>query len=193
MPYQDPIGLPVREPATGAAYWITGLPGVGKTTLAGRLVERIGALGRSTVQLDGDRMRAIFGGRFSYGLTDRLALAHSYARLCREFSGQGHDVVCATVSMFHEVRRWSRANTPGYCEIYLSAPIEVLARRHPKGLYAAALAGRMRNVPGVDLKLEAPESPDVVIEDDGTKSPSDVAAELFKCLHLSDEVVHASR
>jgi adenylylsulfate kinase len=193
MAEQERLNLPMRPRASGVTYWITGLPGAGKTTLAGHLAARIAEQGRSIIQLDGDRMRAILGGRFSYGQTDRLALAHSYARLCQELSGQGHDVVCATVSMFHEVRRWSRANTPRYREIYLKVPIEILTRRHPKGLYAAALAGRMRNVPGVDLTLEAPEAPDIVIEDDGTKSPDAVAAELFQFLHLSDEAVHASR
>jgi adenylylsulfate kinase len=101
-------------------------------------------------------------------------------------AGQGLDVVCATVSMFHDVRRWSRAHIPAYREIYLRAPIPLLMQRHPKGLYSAAVAGRIRNVPGVDQDFEAPEAPDLIIDDDGSKSPEAVAAELFRFLQLEE-------
>jgi adenylylsulfate kinase len=166
----------------GTVYWVTGLPGAGKTTLARELAARLKSDGRPVARLDGDRLRAILGGRYGYGRGDRHALAQAYAQLCAELALQGLDVVCATVSMFHDVRRWSRSNIASYCEIYLHAPIEVLAQRHPKGLYAAAKAGRIRNVPGVDQSVEEPEAPDLVIEDDGAKGPEAVAAELFRFL-----------
>jgi adenylylsulfate kinase len=183
----------VTNSESGVAYWVTGLPGAGKTTLSYALSARLTETGRSVLRLDGDTLRAIVGARYGYGLGDRHGMAMIYAGLCKEFSGQGHDVVCATVSMFHDVRRWSRSNIPHYCEIYLRAPIELLSRRHPKGLYAAALAGRIRNVPGVDLALELPEAPDVVIDDDGAKSPAAIAAELFQFLRLTDEALYATR
>ena len=186
-----PIGR-LQSPPPGAAYWVTGLPGAGKTTLATRLADRIAADGRSVVQLDGDRMRVMLGGGYGYSQRDRHALAEIYARACQEFSRQGHDVVCATVSMFHDVRRWSRANIAGYCEIYLQAPIELLAERHPKGLYAAALAGRIRNVPGVDLALEAPDNPDLRIDLDRSMSAAAVADALFQFLDLNRGDAHAA-
>jgi adenylylsulfate kinase len=148
--------------------------------------------GRSVVQLDGDRIRAVLGGRFGYGQADRRALAETYARLCLELTTQGHDVVCSTVSMFHDVRRWSRENIASYCEVYLNVPIAELAERHPRGLYAAAIAGRVRNVPGVDLPVELPETPDIRIDNDGSKTPSAVAAELFAGL-AGREADHATR
>jgi adenylylsulfate kinase len=181
---------PVRtEDASGAVYWVTGLPGAGKTTLADTLAERLRAGPRPVVRLDGDRLREVLGGRFGYSRTDRFALAMAYARLCRELARQGCDVVCATVSMFHEVRRWSRANTPGYTEIYLRVPIAVLTARHPKGLYVAAQRGRMRNVPGVDLTVEEPEAPDLIIDDDGSKAPAQVSGELLDFLGLTEASV----
>ena len=184
---------PSDKAPPGFAYWVTGLPGAGKTTLAGQLADRMASRGRAVIRLDGDRLREILGGRHGCGQSDRHALAQIYARLCRELSDQGMDVVCATVSMFSDVRAWSRANIVRYREIYLAAPIAVLARRRPKGLYAAALAGRIRNVPGVDLAVETPERPDVRIDDDGSKTPDEVAAELFRHLNLHDEPPHARR
>ena len=65
------------------------------------------------------------------------------ARLCRMLASQGGDVVCPTISMFHEVQRWNRENIPGYREIYLRVPMEELQRRDAKGIYAAAKRGEL--------------------------------------------------
>jgi len=85
------------------------------------------------------------------------------ARLCLLLATQGSDVVCPTISLFHEVQRWNRANIPGYCEIYLEVPLEELQRRDPKGLYAAARRGELRDVVGLDVPAELPESPDLTL------------------------------
>ncbi|PJG47198.1 hypothetical protein CAF53_02300 [Sphingobium sp. LB126] len=166
--------------ARGCIYWVTGLSGSGKTTLAQALVERLGALGRSVVQIDGDRMRAILGGRFGYTHGDRHLLAQTYGRLCKELGDQGHDVVCATVSMFHDVRAWNRDNIGHYVEIYLRMPIDQLVERHPRGLYARGLTGHIRHVPGIDIALEEPEAPDVIL--DAALPPAAVVANLFRYL-----------
>jgi adenylylsulfate kinase-like enzyme len=170
----------------GVVYWVTGLPGAGKTTLADHLAASLRERGRPVLRLDGDQLRAVLANRFGYTRADRYFLAMAYARLCRELAGQGPDVVCATVSMFHEVRRWSRSHLARYVEIYLRAPVSVLAARRPKGLYAAAQRGRMRNVPGVDQAVEEPAEPDLVIDDDGSKSADQVRDELFAFLGLED-------
>lgn len=164
----------------GCVYWVTGLSGAGKTTLAKTLAHHLLSMGHSVVQLDGDRMRAVLDGRFRHSQNDRHALAFIYARLSRELSGQGHDVVCATVSMFHDVRAWNRANIARYCEIWLRMTIDQLVVRHPRGLYARGKAGHIRYVPGLDIPLEEPETPDVVL--DATLPPEGVAARLFDFL-----------
>lgn len=177
----EPAGAP------GVTYWVTGRSGSGKTTLAQALATRLAGRGRPVLQLDGDRMREIFGQGFGHEEVDRRRLAQIYGKLCREISGQGSDVVCATVSMFHAAHQWNREHLARYVEIYLRVPIPVLAQRHPKGLYARGLAGHIRNVPGVDQTFEEPIAPDVLIEDDGSKSAEAVADELFRYLQLDRE------
>jgi hypothetical protein len=88
---------------------------------------------------------------------DRRRSAMRNARLCRLLAEQGADVVCATISLFHEVQRWNRENIPGYREIYLRVPIDELRRRDSKGIYAGAQRGDARNVVGLDVPAEAPE------------------------------------
>ncbi len=86
------------------------------------------------------------------------------ARLCRLLSAQGADVVCATISLFHQVQRWNRENIPGYREIYLRVPLDELHRRDSKGIYLAAQRGAVQQVVGLDVPAEAPETPDLVLD-----------------------------
>ena len=149
---------------TGSVYWITGLSGAGKSTIASILTKRLRAAGRAALQFDGDVLRAILQRESTHSAADRQELALSYARLCHEVAGQGIDVVCATVSMFHSVRRWNRENLPAYREIYLRVPMSELERRDPKGIYASFRRDDMKNVVGLDLPAELPDSADLVID-----------------------------
>lgn len=159
--------------------WITGLSGAGKTTISGLLTERLRLRGGSWIMLDGDRMRAMLPWPGGYEREEREKIAFYYGRLCAEISGQGIGVVCATVSMFHSVRRWNRDTMPGYREIYLRVPIEELRRRDSKGLYGASDAG---GLVGVDIAAEMPEAPDLVIENHGGQSPEDAVSVILAAM-----------
>jgi cytidine diphosphoramidate kinase len=148
---------------SGTVFWITGLSGAGKTTLAQLLVPALRARGRAAVLLDGDMLRAILGrAAGSYDTSARLELAHVYARLAQALAAQGIDAVCATISMFDAVREWNRSNNASYVEIYLDVALAERVRRDPKGIYARAKAGTEEAVPGFDDAFEAPKAPDLV-------------------------------
>jgi glutamine kinase len=151
----------------GRVFWITGLSGAGKTTVGRELWSRLRAAGRPVTFLDGDTLRAAIAEDLGHSAEDRRRSAMRNARLCRMLAGQGVDVVCATISLFHEVHRWNRKNIPGYREIYLRVPIEELRRRDRKGIYAGAERGDSRNVVGLDLPAESPEAPDLILDNYG--------------------------
>src|ERR1700720_337176 len=156
-----------NETFLGHVFWITGLSGAGKTTLAEELWRRLCAAGRRVILLDGDELRAAIAVDLGHSLDDRRKSAMRNARLCRLLADQGFDVVCATISLFHEVQRWNRENIPIYREIYLRVPIEELQRRDSKGIYGVALRGNARDVVGLDVPAEAPETPDLVLDNFG--------------------------
>jgi adenylylsulfate kinase-like enzyme/phosphohistidine swiveling domain-containing protein len=151
----------------GQVFWITGLSGAGKTTVGKELWRRLRAAGRSAVLLDGDAVREVISEDLGHSTANRRKSAMRNARLCRLLSSQGVDVVCPTISLFHEVQRWSRENIPGYCEIFLRVPMDELRRRDAKGIYAAAHRGDLRDVVGLDVPAELPESPDLVLDNFG--------------------------
>ena len=60
-----------------------------------------------------------------------------------------------------------------FIEVFVDTPFEECARRDPKGLYARALGGELKNFTGVDSPYEAPENPEIHLETLG-KSPEEM-------------------
>ena len=152
----------------GCVYWVTGLPGAGKSTFARALNNCLKEAGKPSLLIDSDEVRNALGNVFGFDRESRRQLGAAYGRLAHLFSEQGLDIVCATVSMFDDIRRWNRENLPRYQEIYIQTPTDLIVRRHPRGLYARALEKRVRNVPGVDQYIEEPRNPDFVINNDAS-------------------------
>jgi len=168
----------------GTVYWVTGLAGAGKTTIARLLYQHLREQGPNVAFLDGDILREVYGDDLGHTAADRRQVAGRHARLCRMLARQGLDVVIATISMFDDVRQWNRDHIPNYCEVYLEVPMEELVRRDQKGLYTGGLAGDVTNVMGVDMAVELPQNPTVTLVNDGKQSPEDVLAECLEKLNL---------
>jgi len=171
-----------NDTTVGRVFWITGLSGGGKTTLGRELARRLRAAGRQVNFLDGDAICSVISKDLGHSSTDRRQSAMRSARLCWLLAEQGVDVVCATISLFHEVQRWNRENIPRYFEIYLRVPIDELERRDSKGIYEAARCGDLQDVVGIDVPAEAPETPDIVLDNYGKL---DVASAVDRILALS--------
>lgn len=168
----------------GTVWWITGMSAAGKSTIAHLVHQGLWQRGRPALMLDGDVMRAVLGQTDNHGPEDRQRLASTYGRLGMEVARQGIDAVCATISMFHEVREWNRANIPHYREIYLRVPLDELERRDPRGLYRRFRAGTASSVVGLDLPLEEPRSADLIIDNWGDMTP-ETAARSILALEIS--------
>lgn len=172
--------------SSGNVIWITGLSGAGKSTISSAILPMLKAHGRQVVMLDGDELRMIFGAvkptETNHGRNGRLALAMQYAHLCRLLAEQGMTVIIATISLFHEVHAWNRANLPGYFEVYIKVPIEELRRRDPKGIYKRFDEGLLNNVAGLDLAVDEPLNPDMLLEHLPASDPRVHAEKIFKSI-----------
>jgi glutamine kinase len=162
-----PLAASDRETSPGRVFWITGLSGAGKTSVGRELWRRLRGAGSPATFLDGDSLRGAIAEDLGYGVDARRRSAMRNARLCRLLAEQGSDVVCATISLFHEVHRWNRKNIPGYREIYLRVPIDELRRRNGKGIYERAKRGEELDVVGLDVPAETPEAPDLILDNYG--------------------------
>ena len=154
-------------------FWITGLSGAGKTTIGKALYTHLKSSNPAAMLLDGDKLREVMGGVFGYTVTERLKSAMCCARLCKLLAEQDLTVVCCTVSMFKEVWAWNRANIPGYTEVYIKVSSHVLMERDQKNLYSGVKNGVVSDVVGLDLLLDEPSAPDIVINNEGDISISE--------------------
>ena len=172
----------------GRVYWLTGLAGVGKTTIAVALREELRKRGVSAILIDGDIMRGLLGN-YGEGFTreDRLKLAMFYARLCHMLSSQGFTIICATISLIHDIQEWNRKNLKDYLEVLVLAPHATLLERNQKDLYAAADVGKAKHVVGVDIEAEFPKRPDVEIINDGTVPLQRLALSIYQSQSSSND------
>lgn len=168
----------------GVVVWITGVSGVGKTTLAVELKKKLLLKESSAIFLDGDELREILhtsrGDGDLYSREARLNFALQYSKICRLLALQGFNVVISTISLFNEIHTLNRKVLAKYFEVYLTAPKEILESRDPKGIYAEHSRGERRNVAGLDLQVDEPVNPDWKINCQDGASPSDLIEQLIK-------------
>lgn len=172
----------------GVLYWITGLSGAGKTTIGNRLYYELRKENNNVILLDGDILKNVVSDEPGYTDIQRKKRAIKYAMLCKILTDQGMIVICCTIAMFNEVREWNRKNNKGYVEIFLDVDLEVLKERDQKNLYSKNISGQIKNVLGMDMEVEFPESPDITIKNDGRYTISQCVKKIldYKILKSSD-------
>lgn len=163
----------------GILYWITGLSGAGKTTVGNALYYELREKNPSVVILDGDILKSLVGDSLGYSREDREKRAYHYSNMCKILTDQGISVVICTIAMFDSVRAWNRKNIERYVEVYLKVDKDILIKRDRKGLYSRHQAGAVTDVAGLDVEVEFPKTPDITIENDGSRSVSDCVGEIL--------------
>lgn len=160
--------------------WITGLSAAGKTTLATAVVRRLRERGDPAVLLDGDDLREALAATDTHDRASRLVLAFKYARLARMIATQGITVVVGAVALFKEVHAWNRDHQPGYFEVYLKVPLSELRRRDPKGIYRRFDAGELKDVAGLDVAVDEPAAPHLLLAHEPALDPEAMLTQFFE-------------
>lgn len=138
--------------------WLTGLSGAGKSTLANLLELRLNELGRHTFVLDGDNVRSGLCRDLGMEVEARKENIRRMAEVARLMVDAGLLVIVSAISPFRADRDAARALFAAgqFIEVHISTPFETCAQRDPKGLYRAALEGRIKDFTGLDSPYEAP-------------------------------------
>jgi len=159
-----------------AILWFTGLSGSGKSTIANIVERELHAHGAHTYMLDGDNVRHGLNRDLGFTDADRVENIRRVGEVARLFVDAGLVVLCSFISPFRAERRMVRELVAAdeFVEIYVDTPLEECMRRDPKGLYARAKQGKIKNFTGIDSPYEAPENPEIVVRtSDG--SPEEIA------------------
>ncbi|MDJ0949923.1 MAG: adenylyl-sulfate kinase [Alphaproteobacteria bacterium] len=155
--------------------WITGLSGAGKTTLCQALKALLNPVMPGLVLLDGDDVRAALGPDLGYAEAYRVVQIQRIQRLAKLLADQGLVVLVGALYASPELLAWNREHLRGYFEVYLEADLALVRSRDAKGLYAAAAAGKMADVVGMDIPWVPPAHPDLTL-DAGQAEPADALA-----------------
>jgi bifunctional enzyme CysN/CysC len=143
--------------------WFTGLSGSGKSTIANLVEKKLYARGRHTALLDGDNVRHGLNRDLGFTDADRVENIRRVAEAAKLMTDAGLIVLVSFISPFRSERDMARSLLPEgeFIEIFVDTPLEVCRARDPKGLYARAYAGEIKNFTGVGSPYEPPAAPDL--------------------------------
>tara|TARA_B100000401_G_C52566136_1_gene605698 strand:- start:109 stop:630 length:522 start_codon:yes stop_codon:yes gene_type:complete len=168
-----------KHKAKGKLFWITGLSGSGKTSIAEKIKYEISRNYGPTLTISGDDLRKLFNYK-KFSKNARLNYALSYSNFCKYVTDQNLNVIISTVSLFHKVRRWNRSNIQNYLEIYIKADISKIIKKKKKFFYK----GNYKNVIGKNMRAEFPKKPDIIIENNFKKPLSALSKELMSKIKM---------
>jgi len=160
----------------GLTIWFTGLSASGKSTIAVALEQHLLHLGYQTYLLDGDNVRFGLNKNLGFSPEDRAENIRRIAEVAKLFADSCTIALTSFISPYAADRQVARelhakgglhaddgAGFP-FVEVYVDVPVEVAEKRDPKGLYAKARRGEIKEFTGVSAPYEAPEKPEIHIK-----------------------------
>ena len=163
-----------RHDYGGQVFWLHGLPGAGKTTLAQAFQTRLEAAGQAAVVLDGDQVRRGVNADLDYSDDSRLEHTRRVAEIAALIVSPRVTVVTALISPRERLRRTAReiiaTRRPAvtFSGVFVDASLATCVARDVKGLYAQALRGERPDFTGVSAPFETPTQPELRLDSQGT-------------------------
>ena len=153
---------------TPRCVWFTGLSGSGKTTIANHLEKQLHAQGLHTYILDGDNVRHGLNRDLGFTEADRQENIRRVAEVAKLMLDAGLVVLVSFISPFRADRKIARSlfKEGEFVEVFVDTSLEQCEQRDPKGLYAKARRGELKNFTGIDSPYEAPQAPDIHLQTD---------------------------
>lgn len=162
----------------GCVFWLTGLSGSGKSTVAVEVERRLHRLGKHAYLLDGDNIRHGINADLGFSDADRTENIRRITQIAKLFADAGLITLVSFITPFEAMRQTARAEIgERYHEVYVRADFDTCAARDPKGLYARQIA----NFTGKSSPYEEPECPDLVL-DTGRETVEESADKLLRAV-----------
>ena len=114
---------------------------------------------------------------------DRVENIRRVGETAKLFVDAGLITLVSFISPFRAERRMAREllEQDEFIEVFVDTPLATCEQRDPKGLYAKARAGDIKNFTGIDSPYEEPEAPELHLRTEA-KSPDSLATEVLDFL-----------
>ncbi len=166
---------------SGFVIWLTGMNRAGKSTLAAHLASRLTAAGRRVELLDEDGDAALLLDGLGPSKEDHAKAVARLGFVAKAAMRSGAVSVCAALSPYRDAREQLRKEARRFVEIFVDCAMDKLQERDPAGIYRRALAGELKQVPGVDVPYEPPTHADLTIHSDQV-SVAEAGTRVFQTL-----------
>lgn len=183
------LGRPAKEHLLrqrGGVFWLYGLSGSGKSTIANAFERRLHADGMLTQILDGDNIRSGLNSNLGFSDADRAENIRRIAEVAKLYLNTGIVTITSFICPTRELREMAREiiGAEDFVECYVHADYATCAQRDPKGLYAKAQAGKIRDFTGKDSGFEGPPpgAAEVTVLDTETTS-AELLVEILVSIH----------
>ena len=104
--------------------------------------------------------------------------------MAKILSRNGIIAIVSLISPYKRVRDTARQEIGKFIEVYLRCSLEERIRRDPKGLYAKAIRGKIKDLTGYDGIYEEPENPEVIVDTDKMSVDDEVRMVMEKAREL---------
>ena len=149
----------------GAVFWLTGLSGSGKSTMAKQLERQLFNEGFVVQVLDGDNVRSGINNNLGFSEDDRKENIRRIAEISKLFSRSGIVTICSFVSPKNDLREMAqRIIGDEFHLVYISSSLKKCEERDVKGLYAKARKGEIKNFTGIDAPFDIPSNPHLTLD-----------------------------
>lgn len=155
----------------GILFWITGLPGSGKTSIGNILLKNISKNYGPTIVLSGDDLRKDFIIK-GYEKNERIKIGKMYSNFILRLLKQNINIIFSGVVLSHKIQKYNRDKIKNYIEIFIDS--DLTKNKKIKRIYS-----KSKNVVGIDIKPEYPINPEIRIFNDFKKPLKVITKEVF--------------
>ena len=143
--------------------WFTGLSASGKSTLANIVEQKLFKMNYKTYLLDGDNIRHGLNSDLGFSEESRVENIRRIGEVSKLFLDAGIITLTAFISPFKSDLQLVRKlfNKGQFLEVFIDSSLEVCEERDPKGMYAKARSGEIKNFTGISSPYEPPENPEI--------------------------------
>jgi adenylyl-sulfate kinase len=168
----------------GFTVWFTGLPGVGKTTIAHLLEKKLKECDRNVEMLNDDIVKAnLYRGLIVNKRGCNTAIQR-IAFVCKLLTRNGVVVISDVISPYRKARDKARKEIGNFIEVYVKCLPEVCVERDVTGFHKKMSGSTTQGFVEVSNFYEEPPNPDLIIETDKEAGEESVHKIVKKIIEL---------